>query len=223
MILNGRTVRVVLIPVCLALISVVLCSCSLFQSRIKVPVAKTPEQPVVSQVPPACEQPYCSVDLDFPLTLLSNPSIYVLKGERRLWVVQDKVLVRDYTIGLGFSPSGDKYFRGDGRTPEGDYFICRKNGTSQYYKSIGINYPATRHAESGLNSGTISLDDYRQIVQANEAMKMPPANTALGGLIFIHGGGCHKDWTLGCVAVNNKAMDELFEMAKIGTPVHILP
>ncbi|MCP6768957.1 hypothetical protein NL529_29345, partial [Klebsiella pneumoniae] len=89
----------------------------------------------------------------------------------------------------GPSPKGDKYFRGDGRTPEGDYFVCVKNNASQYYRSLGINYPSPRHAENGLHSGMITMDDYRRIVQANDAMRLPPPNTALGGAIFIHGGG----------------------------------
>ena len=118
---------------------------------------------------------------------------------------------------------GDKYFRGNGRTPEGEYFICNKKNPSQYYKSLGINYPAPRHAENGLSCGAITFNDYCQIVQANDSRKMPPANTPLGGLVFIHGGGCQDDWTLGCVALQNSAIDELFDVVKIGTPVCIVP
>lgn len=218
----GGAPRGVLASLFLGLICAVLCSCSMFESKIKVPVAKKIDLPAPPK-PEGCNQPYCSTNLDFPLALLSNPVIYVSKSERRLMLIQDQILVRDYHVGLGPSPRGDKYFRGDGRTPEGEYFICAKNGSSQYYKSLGINYPTRKHAESALTSGMISNNEYCQIVHANDAMKMPPANTALGGLIFIHGGGCHEDWTLGCVAVKNSAMDELFQVVKVGTPVYIVP
>ncbi|MEN6441754.1 MAG: L,D-transpeptidase family protein [Syntrophobacter sp.] len=219
---TGGTPRGILIPFILGVICLVLCSCSLFESKIRVPVAKKIDIPV-QQEPQVCNQPYCSTNLDFPLSLVSKPMIYVNKAERRLWLIQDQVLVRDYHVGLGPSPRGDKYFRGDGRTPEGEYFICSKNGSSQYYKSLGINYPNPKQAECGLTSGAITYSDYCQIVRANDAQKMPPSNTALGGLIMIHGGGCHMDWTLGCVAVENSAMDELFQVVKIGTPVYIVP
>jgi lipoprotein-anchoring transpeptidase ErfK/SrfK len=69
----------------------------------------------------------------------------------------------------------------------------------------------------------ISFNEYCSIKQANDAMRMPPSNTALGGQVMIHGGGCSEDWTLGCIALNNRAIDELFSVVQIGTPVYILP
>jgi hypothetical protein len=208
--------------VSLGMICILLSSCSMFESKIHVPVAKKIEIPPPPE-PQICETPYCSINLDLPLSSVNNPKLYVSKGERRLWLVQDKMLVRDYHIGLGPSPRGDKYLRGDGRTPEGEYFICVKNSASQFYKSLGLNYPSPKHAENGLACGMISYGDYCSIVQANDSKKLPPPNTALGGAIFIHGGGAQMDWTLGCVAVPNSAMDELFDVVSIGTPVYILP
>ncbi len=205
-----------------SLVCVALCSCSLFESHISPrPMAKAlaPQPPA----PPECELPYCSVDLDYPLYLITNPKIYVLKEQRRLWLIQDKTLVRDYHVALGPSPKGDKYYRGDGRTPEGEYFVCSKNGSSQYYKSLGINYPNPQNAETALSCGMISRNEYCSIKQANDAMRLPPSNTALGGQVMIHGGGCSMDWTLGCIALQNSAMDELFSAVQIGTPVYIMP
>ncbi len=212
--------------ICGGIVCAALCSCSCFslfqQHHVTLrPTAKF--EPLPPPAPPECDRPYCSVDLDFPLSLITNPKIYVMKGERRLWLIQNKVLVRDYHIGLGPSPKGDKYFRGDGRTPEGEFFVCSRNASSQYYKSLGISYPSPHNAEIGLSAGMISYNEYCSIKQANDAMRLPPSNTALGGQVFIHGGGCHEDWTLGCVAVQNSAMDELFSVAQIGTPVYIMP
>lgn len=206
----------------MGVICISLGSCSLFESKIRVPVAKKTDIPPPPQIT-ECEKPYCSENLDLPLFRITKPEIYVIKSERRLCLVQDKTLVREFHIGLGPSPRGDKYFQGDGRTPEGDYFVCAKNTTSQYYKSLGINYPSPRHAENALASGVISYNEYTSIVQANDSMRLPPPNTRLGGAIFIHGGGCVQDWTLGCVAINNSAIDQLFEVVSIGTPIHILP
>ncbi len=39
----------------------------------------------------------------------------------------------------------------------------------------------------------------------------------------IHGRGSGSDWTLGCIALDDPAMKELFYTVKIGTPVIIEP
>ncbi len=163
------------------------------------------------------------MDYNYPLSAICNPKLYVYKGERRLKLVNNRVLIREYRIGLGPHPIGDKYFRGDGRTPEGDFFICVKNPASKYYKSLGINYPDPKRAEDALHRGSISPQEYTCLIEANSKICLPPPGTNLGGAIFIHGGGAHEDWTLGCIAVNNRDMDELFEAIPVGTPVRILP
>ena len=54
---------------------------------------------------------------------------------------------------------------------------------------------------------------------------------APGGPIMIHGlpdgmgwiGAAHRlyDWTLGCIAVTDEEIDEVFDLVPIGTPVEI--
>jgi murein L,D-transpeptidase YafK len=163
------------------------------------------------------------VNLNCPLSSVSNPRIFVVKSDRRLFVVQDGVLIRDYLIGLGPNPTGDKLRQGDGRTPEGEFFVCVKNSASKFYKSLGLSYPAPRHAEQGLIKGIISADEYRHIISSFENKVTPPWNTKLGGAIMIHGGGGHCNWTQGCIAVGNSAMDELFQVVSVGTLVVVLP
>ena len=187
--------------------------------------AKT--RPVVSCAPPVeplwTDLPYTEVNYQYPLAAVCNPQLYVYKSKRRLLLVQDRVLIRDYRIGLGPSPVGDKVFEGDGRTPEGDFYVCVKNPSSNFYKSLGLSYPEKRHAERALIAGNISQDEFARIVQAVNSRNRPPWNTVLGGAIFLHGGGAFGDWTKGCVALNNSTMDELFQVVNVGTPVHILP
>ncbi|MGV8073158.1 MAG: murein L,D-transpeptidase family protein [Syntrophobacteraceae bacterium] len=197
-------------------------SCSMFESqpRIRMPVTKLEVEVPKPEEP---GRPYCEVNLDCPISEVWNPTIFVCKSERRLLLVQNKTLIRDYRIGLGPSPSGDKYFRGDGRTPEGEFYVCAKNPSSKYYKSLGLSYPTPNRAEEALQTGYITEEQYKKIVEANEKKKLPPPNTALGGAIFIHGGGTYDDWTLGCVAVKDSVMDELFKIVDVGTPVKILP
>jgi murein L,D-transpeptidase YafK len=163
------------------------------------------------------------VDYLTPLRAIQNPEIFVYKEKRRLYVVQSNVLVRDYPVGLGFHPTGDKEKEGDGRTPEGRFFVCVKKPSSRFQKSLGLSYPDKKHAERAFFAGVITPIEFRDILLAFENKTTPPWNTVLGGQIYIHAGGAHKDWTEGCVALYNSDMDELFQITSVGTPVSIRP
>lgn len=163
------------------------------------------------------------VDYLTPLRAIQKPEIFVYKEKRRLYVVQENVLVRDYPIGLGFHPVGDKEREGDGRTPEGDFFVCVKKPSSRFIKSLGLNYPDKKHAERAFFAGVITPNEFRDILLAFENRTAPPWNTRLGGQIFIHAGGAQRDWTEGCIALYNSDMDELFQISSVGTPVSIRP
>jgi L,D-peptidoglycan transpeptidase YkuD (ErfK/YbiS/YcfS/YnhG family) len=41
--------------------------------------------------------------------------------------------------------------------------------------------------------------------------------------VYIHGNGAQTDWTLGCIALENENMKELFDLAFVGMPVTIKP
>ena len=163
------------------------------------------------------------VDYLTPVRAIQNPEIFVYKEKRRLYVIQSDVLVRDYPVGLGFHPIGDKEKEGDGKTPEGKFFVCVKKPSTRFQKSLGLNYPDKKHAERAFFAGVITPMEFRDILLAFENKATPPWNTALGGQIFIHAGGAHKDWTEGCVALYNSDMDELFQITSVGTPVSIRP
>ena len=158
-----------------------------------------------------------------PLSEITNPELFVYKEKRRLYVVQGDVLVREYPVGLGFSPQGDKEKEGDGRTPEGEFFVCLRKPGSRFDKALGLSYPDRKHAEKAFMSDEISPFEFRDILSSLERGSPPPWHTKLGGQVFIHGGGAMADWTNGCVALYDSDMDELFQTAKVGTPVSVLP
>ena len=159
-----------------------------------------------------------------PLKLpLVKPRIIVKKGQRQLLLFSQDKLVRTYRIGLGLSPVGDKVRQGDRRTPEGDFYIFRKNDKSAFYLSLGVSYPNATHAERGLRDGLITKAQYDSIMGALRAKKGPPQNTRLGGDIYIHGNGAQSDWTWGCAALENADIRELFKAVNVGTPVTIEP
>jgi len=154
---------------------------------------------------------------------LTNPRILVRKQARKLELYENDSLLRTYRVGLGFSPVLDKRQEGDGATPEGDFYVFVKNEKSAYYLSLGVSYPNIEDADRGFRDGLISKAQHRAITDAIRKKVAPPQYTKLGGLIYIHGHGAQSDWTLGCVALENEDIRELFQAVKVGTPVSIMP
>jgi murein L,D-transpeptidase YafK len=159
----------------------------------------------------------------FSQTRIDKPHIVVYKKARKLELYSDKQLVRTYRVGLGFSPVADKQREGDGATPEGEFYVFVKNNKSAYYLSLGISYPNVEDADRGLRDGLINETEHAAILDAIRKKKAPPQYTKLGGLIYIHGNGSSKDWTWGCVALENNEMKELYDAVTVGTPVTIKP
>ncbi len=153
--------------------------------------------------------------------------IVVKKSERKLYLYEisggRERLRKTYQIALGNNPTGHKTKQGDGATPEGDYYITHRNAKSNYYLSLGVSYPNIHDADEGLKHKLITADQHKAVVNAINTGAKPPQNTKLGGDIFIHGGGTGSDWTLGCVALANEDIRELFETVPVKTKVRIEP
>ena len=130
--------------------------------------------------------------------------VQVHKTDRKMYLIHNDRVLESYDVALGFAPAGHKQFEGDGKTPEGSYYITHKNPESNFHLSLGISYP---------NEADIAF--------AEAEGKEP------GGEIFIHGGPkkpiSRRDWTWGCVAVSDREMEVIYSMVKPGTPIYILP
>jgi murein L,D-transpeptidase YafK len=157
------------------------------------------------------------------LRKLRDPKIVIKKKARVLEVYDGVDLIKSYTVVLGFTPVGDKEREGDGKTPEGEFYIFTKNAKSRFHLSVGLSYPSKDDAERGLKSGLITAAEREEIVRAIDAKKMPPQKTALGGEIYIHGGGIERDWTEGCIAMKNAEIEELYNAVPVGAKVAIVP
>jgi hypothetical protein len=157
---------------------------------------------------------------------LSNVWLRVDKSERAVYVYRGTELLRVLPADGAMSDE-DKTRRStrgvheEYRTPEGTYFVARRNPSSQYHLAFVLNYPNSRDALEGARAGLISDAQYDAIVRAEEEGVMPPQGTALGGLIEIHGHGSGRQraWTRGCVALRNVHMDWLWEFVPVGAPV----
>jgi murein L,D-transpeptidase YafK len=154
---------------------------------------------------------------------IKNPKIVVEKKKRNLRLFDGKKLVKTYKISLGAVPVGDKEIEGDGKTPEGEFYVFTKNDKSAFFLSLGVSYPNKEDAARGLKANLITQAEHDEIFRAVDAKEMPPQKTKLGGEIYIHGGGCNADWTQGCMALENNEMQEIFDIIAVGTTVIIKP
>jgi hypothetical protein len=155
---------------------------------------------------------------------LDEVELRVDKSERKLVLVSKGRAVRAYDVALGGAPEGHKQREGDQKTPEGDYSICTRNEKSRFHLFLGISYPAPRDAERALADGRIDEATAERVAGARSPAQ-PPWNTPLGGAVGVHGNGgkAAGDWTLGCIAVEDAEVDELWLACPLGTPIRIEP
>ena len=156
------------------------------------------------------------------LPKLTAPRIVIDKSDHRLFVYDGEKLVKTYRAAFG-PGKGDKVREGDKRTPEGEFYVCTKNPRSRFTLSLGLSYPNAADAARGLRDGLIDRAEHDDIVAAIGSGDTPPWKTALGGEIMIHGCGSGRDWTLGCIALEDDDITELYNAVAIGTPVRIQP
>lgn len=134
--------------------------------------------------------------------------VAVYKGRRQMYLLSGQTVLKSYDFGLGFQPVGHKQFEGDGKTPEGMYFVDRFNPRSQYHLSVGISYPNERDRTHA------------------ERLGRDP-----GGDIMFHGRGPEgnalvrktRDWTAGCITVSDQEIEDIYAMLQPGVPVMIYP
>jgi uncharacterized protein YijF (DUF1287 family) len=161
-----------------------------------------------------------------PAAAISDVWLKAHKQERELLLMRGDQLVRRYRMALGAeAPAGDKERRGDRATPEGRFFVAELDASPEAARygarSLRLSYPGAEDARRGLRDGLIDYPTYVRIVRAVRAGDVPPQDTPLGGSIRVHGGGGRRDWTLGCLALDDRAVVELFPRVRRGTRVEV--
>lgn len=136
--------------------------------------------------------------------------ILVQKSQRRLLLVRAGEILHSFPVALGSHPTGPKRAMGDGRTPEGSYRIDAFNDQSRYYRALHISYP-----------------DAQDIARAAAAGVEPGGNIEIHGmppeLAGYNPKAFDNDWTDGCIAVSNRAMDTIWHTVSLDTAVIIEP
>lgn len=138
---------------------------------------------------------------DFRMLILVDKSrktldLYAKKGKAATYKK-----IQTYALCAVSGKPGPKRKQGDGQTPEGFYHISNFNPSSNYYLSLGINYP-------------------------NEADCIKSKFPDKGNAIYIHG-NCV---TIGCMPITDDKIKELYLLAvyarnngQTKIPVYIVP
>lgn len=137
-------------------------------------------------------------------------SVLILKKDHVLELLAGGKVIHTYKVALGRGGLAPKEREGDARTPEGHYTIDAHNADSHYHRALHISYPNAEDRKRAAKLGVSS-----------------------GGAIMIHGlpngmgwlGASHRlyDWTLGCIAVTDPEIEEIWDLVPVGTPVEIRP
>lgn len=148
--------------------------------------------------------------------------IAISKAAHTLELWQNGIRVKSYKCSTGMS-DGDKEKQGDCKTPIGEFYVCLMNTNSAYTRGIGVSYPMIEDAERGLQQGLITQSQKNEIVSEIQQGKCPNWDTALGGVIEIHGTNTvvGTNASHGCIVVSDADILDLFGRVSYGDVILI--
>ena len=164
------------------------------------------------------------LNYDKPLTkILGEPdkldknriSILVEKSKYRLTVYSDKQPIKSYPVVFGTNPTGDKLKAGDSRTPEGIFKIKDVYPHESWSKFLWLDYPTKQSWRKHIKAKQDGTIGWGESVGSEVGIHGIPANS--DNLIKNR-----SNWTLGCVSLENKDVDELYRFVQKGTTVEII-
>jgi hypothetical protein len=164
--------------------------------------------------------------------------IVVDKGDHQLSLYRGQEAIRTYPVAISGRGTGARHRYDDYLMPEGEFLIA----SMQYTSIFGPRQMLLETTPQALADYHAQYNEAEELVQEWETQYGPldtiwevyDYNAAHPGReiwhdILIHGGGSERDWTLGCIALNNDDVLELFSLLQhsqhrgIGVPVIIEP
>ena len=138
-------------------------------------------------------------------------SIVIYKSKRMMQTYHHGKKMKLYMISLGLQPVGAKQFEGDMKTPEGLYYINERDAISSYHKNLGISYPNQKDSTHAALQGKSAGSEIKIHGFPNKHRKIDERELM------------NTDWTLGCIAVTDHEVHELFTWVRNNCPILILP
>jgi murein L,D-transpeptidase YafK len=167
----------------------------------------------LAEEPPPSPPPIAAIADEEHLAWAEKEPIFVVVRQscRTLDVYRFGKRIRSYpaVFGQGGTP---KVHEGDRRTPIGLYSVLAKYPHPKWRYFFLIDYP---------NGSDVFRYD-----QANVAGELPQG-AGIGGSVGIHGTDKPDlnrrgvDWTWGCVSLDNDAIEDLYGVLPVGTPIVI--
>jgi len=141
--------------------------------------------------------------------------IEIDKSEHILSIFNENKLLKKYPIVLGNNLLNDKLCEGDRCTPEGTFHILNKYKHHKWSRFLWLNYPTNE-----------SRKKHAMAIKNNHI----PENARIGGEVGIHGVPKNCDWyidsninwTLGCISMKNKDVNELYPFISEKTEIKIV-
>lgn len=147
---------------------------------------------------------------------IGKNKIYILidKSDYALYVRANDIILKKYPVVFGGNAIDDKIMEGDNCTPEGKFSMISKYPHTAWSRFIWINYP--------------NDDSWRKHNIAKKEGRIP-GNATIGGEVGIHGVPVGMDylidnrenWTLGCISLKNKDIEELYPYITKNTIIEI--
>lgn len=199
---------------CVLLTVAALCACGCARPKVETPEAGL-SLPPPPAIPLTAEQAYLKEILEkrgFNGTGYKPNVLLVCKQTRKLTVYQGIHPVKTYPVVLGGNPVADKLCQGDKCTPEGVYRVVTKFDHPKWSKFILLDYPNTQN--------------WLRFAEAKKRGRVP-LDAGIGGEIGIHGTEDDlknlqgENWTLGCVSLTNKDVEDLYPLVGHDTLVVI--
>jgi len=142
--------------------------------------------------------------------------IVIKKNAHELALYRGDVLMKTYKVAIGPGGQGFKHREGDRVTPVGHYHVIMHQ-PSQFHQFLRLDYP--------------NAEDFRRFNEAKARGELPKT-ARIGGDIGIHGPPVTvpsvakpflklRDWTAGCIALNDDEISEVASLVRDGTPVDI--
>jgi murein L,D-transpeptidase YafK len=142
--------------------------------------------------------------------------IIIDKSDYFLTVMVDSQVIKQYPMVLGGNPVDDKRMQGDQCTPEGKFLVRTKYPHRSWEKFIWIDYP--------------NQESWKKFNVAKASGDIPD-DASIGGEIGIHGVPGNADelidlgvnWTLGCISLKNKDINDFYPYVDAGMLIVINP
>lgn len=142
--------------------------------------------------------------------------ILVKKGAHTMQLLSKDEVLATYRVAIGPGGAGPKKREGDRVTPVGRYHVI-SHTPSQFKVFLGLDYP--------------NAQDWARFRELKKSGELPKEAT-IGSAIGIHGPPVslpdeakasinERDWTLGCIAVDDADITEIAAKVRDGTIVDI--